>query len=128
MNIFFSHLFLYLKTALTEKDYCHPKKSPTTAGLITAVITGRGNLEEHAVRSRRGVWPRRGVIFEEVGRSRVSSFSVFFFFSFFFSVIVEKSKSAIEAPVLRAARKVTVEENAVRKAVRAEEKRLFSKG
>lgn len=38
-----------------EKDYCRPRRSPTTAGLITAVITGRGNLEVHAVQPRRGV-------------------------------------------------------------------------
>lgn len=55
MYEFFFSTFIFLKAALTEKDYCRSRRSLTTAGLITAVITGRGNLEVHAVQPRRGV-------------------------------------------------------------------------
>lgn len=132
MNNFFPFLLLYLNTAPTEKDYCRSRRSPTTAEFITAVITGRGNLEVYAVQPRRGVWPRRGVFFEEVGRPRVSSFLLFFLlFLFLFSVVVGKIEVRDRDPcVARSERKVTVEESAARKSARAAagEKRPFSKG
>lgn len=52
---------------------------PTIAGLITAAITGRGNLEVHAVQPRWGQTPRPWRILPRSG-SRLSSFSHFPFF------------------------------------------------
>lgn len=74
MNNFFP--FLYLNTAPTEKDYCHSGRSPTTAELITAVITGRGNLEVYATRCLTS--PRR--ILRGSGSPARFFFSAFFFF------------------------------------------------
>lgn len=71
------------------------------AGLITAVITGRGNREVHAVQPRWGQTPRHGVFFHEVGRA----FLRFFFLFSFFPVAAEKSKSEIRIAVSRVAEK-----------------------